>query len=125
MVHFALQQFQDGCDCSRRSFTAPRILWSTERDYSRGDFDLRLKSSGNTFEFRVNSPCLDMKTYERHVIYRYQIDDDEHIRRSTRLPSMRGICRRVAVLAVDGIARFASPETAKTLRRVHDDFDHP
>ena len=105
---------------------APRILWGTERDYSRGDFDLRLKSSGNTFEFRVNSPCLDMKTYERHVIYRYQIDDDEHIRRINPIAiNARGFVEEWLYSPWTESRDFASPETAKTLRRVHDDFDPP
>lgn len=34
---------------------APAVLWQTRRAYSRGAFDPRVKSSGDTFELRLNA----------------------------------------------------------------------
>lgn len=54
----------------------PRILWHTSRGYSRGDYDSRLRSTGNTFEFRTNVPAFDATDFERTVVYRYSVSGD-------------------------------------------------
>jgi hypothetical protein len=57
----------------------PRVVWHTERGYSRGDFEPKLKASGNTFELRINDDAMQFdigRAYERHVIFRYRVTGD-------------------------------------------------
>jgi hypothetical protein len=53
----------------------PSILWHTDRSYSRGDFAPSLKTSGDTFEFRIHEDemSFDENAFERTVIYRYRV----------------------------------------------------
>jgi hypothetical protein len=55
----------------------PRVVWHTERGYSRGDFEPSLKTSGNVFEFRINADAMEFDTdraFERRVVYRYRVN---------------------------------------------------
>ena len=64
-----------------RDAGAPTVLWHTERSYSRGDFQPRMKGTGGTFEMRVNRVCMDPAEFERRAIYRFRVDDDKHVMR--------------------------------------------
>ena len=104
----------------------PRVLLHLNRDYSRGDFNARLKSSGNTFEFRVNSPCMDTATYERHVVYRYTVDDDQQIRRVQPIATnARGFVEEWLDSLWPESLEFSAAENANELQKVHDNFDQP
>jgi hypothetical protein len=108
---------------------SPRVLWHTERGYSRGDFDPRIKSSGNTFELRLNADCMSFDSancFERRVIYRYSVDGNDHVHRVGPL----------AINARDFVAEWltapwpesqdlSAAESAPALQKVHDQFDPP
>jgi len=72
---FAIDVLSPGLDPN-----VPKVLWHTRRGYSRGDIPT-LKSSGNTFELRLNESSFDIDTYKRRVIYRYQLDEHQRIHR--------------------------------------------
>jgi hypothetical protein len=58
------------------SASRPRVVWHTDRGYSRGDFEPSLKASGNIFELRLNEDAMhfDMnQAFERRAIYRYRV----------------------------------------------------
>ena len=63
--------------------THPRVVWHTERGYSRTDYPETLKVlTPDTFEFRNNADAMsfDENAFERTVIYRYRLADD-HVTR--------------------------------------------
>ena len=63
---------------------SPQVLWHTEREYSRDEFEPRIKSSANTFELRLNADCMSFdpaNCFERRVIYRYSVDGNDHVHR--------------------------------------------
>jgi len=108
---------------------SPRVLWHAERDYSRGDFDARIKSSGNTFELRLNADCMTFdsaKCFERRVIYRYRVDSNDLVRRVGPMGlNARGFVEEWLTAPWSESRDFSAPESADALQKVHDRFDPP
>lgn len=105
---------------------SPKILWHTERRYSRGDFDTRLKSSGNTFELRLNSPCMNTNSYERHVIYRYSVDKNQAVHRIEPIATnARGFVEEWLYSPWSESRDFSETGSDQSLQEVHDQFDLP
>jgi len=105
---------------------SPKVLWHTERGYSRGDFDTRLKSSGSTFELRLNSPCMNADSYERHVIYRYSVDENQAVHRIEPIATnARGFVEEWLYSPWSESRDFSEADHAAELKEVHDQFDLP
>ena len=105
---------------------SPKVLWHTERGYSRGDFDTRLKSSGSTFELRLNSSCMDSDSYERHVIYRYSVDENQAVRRIEPIATnARGFVEEWLYSPWSESRDFSETSNAAALKEVHDQFNLP
>ena len=106
----------------------PKVLWHINRGYSRGDFSPRLKSSGKTFELRLNADCMVFDTancFERRVIYRYEVDSSGHVRRLNPLAlNARGFVEEW-LFAPWSESRDFSAEPTAVLQKVHDHFEPP
>jgi len=102
---------------------SPKVLWNIERDYSRGD-DVSLRSSGNSFELRLNAPTMDIESYEREVIYRYRIDEHQGVHRIQPIASnARGFVEEWLSVPWSEAREFLAQEAAPALQQVHDQFD--
>jgi len=105
---------------------SPKVLWHTERGYSRGDFDTRLKSSGSTFELRLNSSCMNADSYERHVIYRYSVDENQTVHRIEPIATnARGFVEEWLYSPWSESRDFSETSNAAALKEVHDQFNLP
>jgi hypothetical protein len=107
----------------------PQVLWHTKRGYSRGDFEPSIKSSGNTFELRLNDDCMSFDNancFERRVIYHYRVDSDNQVRRVGPLAiNARGFVSEWLTAPWTEARDFSSTESLPELQRVHDHFDPP
>ena len=108
---------------------SPRVLWHTERSYSRGDSTpSRMTSSGDTFEFRANADCMHMdgECFERTVIYRYRVDDRGDVHRIEPIAThARGFVEEWLDAPWSESVLFVVPEADQTLQAVHDEFARP
>ncbi len=102
---------------------SPKVLWHTERGYSRGDFRPRIKSSGNTFELRLNDSSMDIDGYERRVIYRYRIDEHQDVHRIEPIATnARGFVEEWLSAPWSESQSFSAQEAGQALQLVHDQF---
>jgi hypothetical protein len=108
---------------------SPRVLWHIARGYSRGDFAPRIKSSGNTFELRLNADCMwfdNASCFERRVIYRYSVDGNDAVRRMGPMGiNARGFVEEWLSAPWFESRNFVVAEAAEMLQEVHDSFDPP
>jgi len=102
---------------------SPKVLWHTERGYSRGDFTPRIKSSGDTFELRINESCMDIDSYERHVVYRYRVDNDQDVRRLQPIATnAQGFVEEWLSAPWPESLTFSVQESIAALQTIHDQF---
>jgi hypothetical protein len=105
---------------------SPRVLWHTEREYSRDEFEPRIKSSANTFELRLNADCMSFdpaNCFERRVIYRYSVDGNDHVHRVGPLANnARGFVAEWLIAPWIESQNLSAAESATTLQKVHDQF---
>jgi hypothetical protein len=103
--------------------TSPKVLWHTERGYSRGDFTPKMKSSGDTFELRLNASTMDIVGYERRVIYRYRIDEHQDVHRIEPIATnARGFVEEWLSAPWSESQSFSAQEASPALQLVHDQF---
>lgn len=105
----------------------PKILWHTQRGYSRGDFSPTLRSSRDTFELRVNESALDGDSFERRVIYQYRLDEHQGVRRIEPIAlNARGFVEEWLSAPWPESKGFSAPGAASALHIIHDQFaQHP
>jgi hypothetical protein len=112
-----------------RDGAAPQVLWHAERGYSRGGFDPRLKSSGNTFELRLNADCMSFDNancFERRVIYRYTVDDNGRVHRVNPLGiNARGFVEEWLSAPWSESKDFSVGESISSLQTAHELFNPP
>jgi hypothetical protein len=102
---------------------SPKVLWHTKRGYSRGEFTPRIKSSGDTFELRLNESCMDFDSFERRVIYRYRVDEHQGVHRIQPIATnARGFVEEWLSAPWSESQSFSAPEAGPALRLVHDQF---
>ena len=108
---------------------SPRLLWHTERGYSRGGFDPRIKSIGNTFELRLNADCMvfdPASCFERRVIYRYSVDGSDSVHRVRPIGrNARGFVEEWLSAPWSESRELSVARAVATLQTVHDQFDPP
>ncbi|MGC1871230.1 MAG: hypothetical protein WA700_09755 [Acidobacteriaceae bacterium] len=112
-----------------RGPASPLVLWHTQRAYSRGDFEPWIKSSGNTFELRLNADCMSFdlaNCFERRVIYRYTVDSNGRVRRVGPLAiNARGFVEEWLSAPWSEARDFSIAGAAPVLQKVHDQFNPP
>lgn len=109
---------------------SPRVVWHIERAYSRGgDFEPRIKASGDLFELRINADCMEMDAancFERRVIYRYQVDADDRVRRIGPMGvNARGFVHEWIRAPWEESENLVAAEAQAPLRRVHARLNPP
>lgn len=108
---------------------SPRVLWHTERAYSRGGFEPWIKPSGNMFELRLNADCMSFDSancFERRVIYRYTVDMNGRVRRVGPLAiNARGFVEEWLSAPWSESRDFAIAGAVDGLQKVHDQFNPP
>jgi len=108
---------------------SPQVLWHIEREYSRFNFDPLLKSSGNTFELRLNADCMwfdDANCFERRVIYRYSIDGSDEVHRVEPLAlNARGFVEEWLSAPWSESRDFSLAGAAPMLKVVYKQFNPP
>jgi hypothetical protein len=105
---------------------SPKVLWHTERGYSRFDFTPTIRSLEDTFELRLNAPTRDPMGYERRVIYRYQIDENLGVHRIQPIASdARGFVEEWLDAPWSEAQGFLAQGAAPTLQQVHHLFKPP
>jgi hypothetical protein len=103
----------------------PRVVWHTDRGYSRGDFEPTLKASGNIFEFRINDDAMmfDSGTaFERRVIYRYRVNANTVDRIEPIAINARGFIEEWLGMPWNEAAAQTVDPASVALKKVHDSF---
>lgn len=105
----------------------PVLVWHTQRIYSRGDTEPRIKAFGNVFELRLNSMCLDvLNCYERRAVYRYRLESNGTVRRVGPIATnARGFVEEWLVAPWEESQNLTVVEARTELQQVHDNFDPP
>lgn len=104
---------------------AARVAWQTDRAFSRGDYDVRLKGSSNVFEFRVNADemSFDMDdAFERLVVYRYRVTGDAVTRLEPVAGNARGFVEEWLSMPWEEALAQSDDVRDATIKQVHDEF---
>jgi hypothetical protein len=102
---------------------SPEVAWHTERPYSRGDYESRLKPSGDAFELRVNAATMDPTVYERNVIYRYRIGERGQVHRVQPIAAnARGFVEEWLEAPWNESESFLAPEADPSLKLVYAEY---
>jgi hypothetical protein len=105
---------------------SPRVLWHSERGYSRFSFTPTISSSDDTFELRLNASTWDPMGFERQVIYRYQIDEHQGVHRVQPIASnARGFVEEWLDAPWSEAQGFMAQGAAPGLQQVHHLFEPP
>ena len=104
-----------------------RVVWQTERDYSRGDFDPRLKASGDTFELRLNADEMSFNenAFERLVVYRYRVHDDKLTRLEPVAANSRGFVEEWLSMPWQEALDQSAAIDPTSLKKVHEQNSVP
>ncbi|NYF78493.1 hypothetical protein [Granulicella arctica] len=100
---------------------APRVVWHTERSYSRADGVVRLRSTADGFELRLNAVALDLdEGYERGVVYRYRVAGDQITRVAPIATNGRGFVEEWLDMPWDEAKEQTAPEAIEGLKALHE-----
>lgn len=106
--------------------THPRILWHTQRDYSRfGESPITLKASADTFELRLNADAMQFdidNSFERRVIYRYRVTGDTVTRLQPIALNARGFVEEWLSMPWPEAAIQTADPASPALKAVHQNF---
>lgn len=109
-----------------RTATDGHILWHTERGYSRLNFQPRLKTSGDTFEFRINADemVFNESGFERTVVYRYRVSQVGVTRLGPVALNARGFVEEwLSMPWNEAVLQEADPDTP-ALQQLHKAYQH-
>lgn len=105
---------------------SPKVLWHTDRGYSRFNFTPTIRSSDDTFELRLNAPAGDPDGFERRVIHRYQADERLGVHRIQPIAiNARGFVEEWLDAPWSEAEGFLSQGAAPALQQVHHLFERP
>ncbi len=105
----------------------PRIVWHTRRDYSRGDGEITLKATDNTFDLRLNADEMEFveSGFERRVIYRYQVWENNVKRIGPMANHARGFVEEWISAPWEESRNLTASENISDLEKVHKEFSPP
>jgi hypothetical protein len=98
----------------------PRLAWHIQRPYSRGDFNIRMRSTADGFELRLNAVALDINGFERTVIYRYRVDGDQVERVTPIATDGRGFVEEWLAAPWDEAKGQTAPDAEEAMKAVHE-----
>lgn len=104
----------------------PRVVWHTDRGYSRGDFVPRLRGTGSTFELRLHDDemIFDMDdAFERLVIYRYGISGDKVTRIEPIAGNARGFLEEWLSMPWEEAVAQSDSAQADELKAIHTRYE--
>jgi len=104
----------------------PRVVWHTDRGYSRGSFEPTLKASGNIFELRLNDDAMHFDidiAFERRVIYRYRVNANTVDRIEPIALNARGFVEEWLDMPWNEAAAQIADPTSVALKTVHDLYE--
>ena len=105
--------------------TKPRIVWHTDRGYSRFAFQPTLKASGDIFELRLNDDAMHFDTdraFERRVIYRYRVNADTVARIGPIAINARGFIEEWLDMPWNEAAAQTANPASVALKTVHEAY---
>jgi hypothetical protein len=100
----------------------PRILWHTDRGYSRDDFAPTLRASGDVFELRIHDDEMifdPANAFERTVIYRYRVDSTNVTRLEPIATTGRGFVEEWLSMPWPEAKDQTLPANDEALQRIH------
>jgi hypothetical protein len=103
-----------------------RVVWQTERGFSRLDYEARLRGSGNEFELRLHADEMEFDRYnsfERLVVYRYRVQGDAVTRLEPVAGNARGFVEEWLSMPWDEALAQLDSGGENDIKPVHDRFD--
>lgn len=104
----------------------PRVVWHTQRGYSRFDYEPRLRAAGDTFELRLHDDemVFDLDdAFERLVVYRYRVSGDKVTRIEPVAAHARGFVEEWLNMPWEEAAAQSDPAQAGKLQAVHKQYE--
>ena len=84
-----------------------------------------MRSSGDTFELRVNRSSMDVDEAERPVIFRYRVTGDQVVRVQPIAANARGFVEEWLEMPWVEAQAQTAPEASEALRPVYEEFHPP
>jgi hypothetical protein len=97
----------------------PRVVWHTDRGYSRADTPARLQATADGFELRLNAPADDIDSFERKVIYHYRVASDQVTRVEPIAADARGFVEEWLDMPWDEAKGQTAPDAVTGMKTVH------
>jgi len=102
-----------------------RVIWQTDRAYSRADFDPTLKALNDTFELRLHADEMSFDPYGAHeafehlVVYRYRIQNDKLTRIEPIAANARGFVEEWLEMPWEEALEQSDSTQATSLQTIH------
>lgn len=103
----------------------PLVKWRTERGYSRGDAETRLRATSDIFELRTNVVAMNIDDYETPVVFRFKIAGDTVTRIEPIALNGRGFVEEWLGMPWDEARDQVNPASVGSLKPIHDQFATP
>ncbi|MGA7158952.1 MAG: hypothetical protein WBY53_19055 [Acidobacteriaceae bacterium] len=100
----------------------PRVLWHTDRGYSRDNFAPTLKAVGDTFELRIHDDAMlfdPANGFERTVIYHYRVSGTSVARLEPIATNGRGFVEEWLSMPWPEAADQSLSASTEALQRIH------
>jgi len=104
----------------------PRVVWHTNRGYSRFDFEPRLRAAGDTFELRLHDDEMVFDPYdgfERLVVYRYRVSGNKVTRLEPVAAHARGFVEEWLTMPWEEALAQSDPAQTGKLQAVHKEYE--
>jgi hypothetical protein len=102
-----------------------RVIWQTDREYSRGDYQTNLRAAGNTFELRLHADEMSFNEdgFERLVVYRYRVSDDKVTRIEPIAAHARGFVEEWLSMPWEEALAQSDPAQTDKVKAVHNEYE--
>jgi hypothetical protein len=103
-----------------------RVIWQTNREYSRFDFEPRLLVRGDTFELRLHADEMEFDpddAFERLVVYRYRVSGDKVTRLEPVAAHARGFVEEWLTMPWEEAVVQSDPGQTGKLQTVHKQYE--
>ncbi len=103
----------------------PRVVWHTQRGYSRDDYEPRLHAAGDTFELRLHDDEMffNEEGFERLVVYRYRVLGDKVTRLEPVAAHARGFVEEWLTMPWEEALAQSNPAQTAKIQAVHKEYE--